>query len=255
MAISPPSAVAPPFEVRLRSARPLSPSVRELSFERVDGAPFAYEAGQWVSLALPLPEGELRRAYSIASPPDESPRFDLAVTHVTTGPGSTYLHGIEPGTVLRAYGPQGFFTRPLEGAPPALFVGTGTGVAPLRSMLRNALARGHEAPLSLLFGVRNREEILYRDELEAIGHEHPRVKIHVTLSRPDESWEGRRGYVQLHVRELYEELVATGLGAPQVFVCGLERMVGSVRELLRKGMGLPRACVHTERYDTKAPGA
>jgi CDP-4-dehydro-6-deoxyglucose reductase, E3 len=246
-------AIPPTFDVRLRSARPLSPSVRELSFERVDGARFAYEAGQWVNLALPLPEGEQRRAYSIASPPDESPRFDLAVTRVTSGPGSTYLHGVEPGVVLRATGPQGFFTRALEGAPPALFVGTGTGVAPLRSMLRSALLRGRTAPLSLLFGVRNQEEILYRDELEAMAREHSYVKVHVTLSRPDEGWKGRRGHVQLHVRELYESLLAEGLGAPHVFVCGLERMVGSVRELLRKDMGLPRACVHSERYDGAVP--
>jgi CDP-4-dehydro-6-deoxyglucose reductase len=242
-------ATPPTFDVRLRSARPLSPSVRELSFERVDEAPFAFEAGQWVSLALPAPDGELRRAYSIASPPGDSSRFDLAVTRVAGGQGSTYLHAIEPGVVLRATGPQGFFTRPLEGASPALFVGTGTGVAPLLSMVRSALRGDQEVPLRLLFGVRNREETLYREELETLSRLHPHIEVHVTHSRPAEGWEGRRGHVQLHVRELYLELLGLELGAPHVFVCGLERMVGSVRELLRKDMGLPRAYVHTERYD------
>jgi CDP-4-dehydro-6-deoxyglucose reductase len=79
--------VPPSFEARLVDAQPLSPSVRGLTFERVDGSAFAFEAGQWVNLVLPLPEGDLRRAYSIASAPGASPRFDLAVTHVTTGPG------------------------------------------------------------------------------------------------------------------------------------------------------------------------
>jgi len=241
--------VPPTFDARLVRARPLSSSVRELRFERVDGAPFVFDPGQWVSLVLPLPDGELRRAYSIASPPDASPRFDIAVTHVKEGPGSTYLHGIEPGTELRAEGPQGFFTRPPAGAPPALFVGTGTGVAPLRSMLRDALARGGATPLCLLFGVRSENDILYRDEFFAIARAHPQVRVEVTLSRPSDSWSGRRGYVQLHVRELYESLAGTGPGAPHVFVCGLERMVGAVRELVRKGMGLPRVCVHSERYD------
>jgi CDP-4-dehydro-6-deoxyglucose reductase len=253
-------AIAPTFDVRLLLSRPLSPSVRELVFERVDGAPFVFEAGQWVSLALPIAGGELRRAYSIASPPRDSPRFELAVTLVPEGPGSTYLHTASPGAVLQATGPQGFFTRPLHQAPPALFVGTGTGVAPLRSMLGSAIAHGHEAPMCLLFGARNREETLYREEFQAMERLHPHVEVHVTLSRPDGGWEGRRGYVQLHVRDLYEGLVARGapgsgtpLGAPHVFVCGLERMVGSVRELLRKDMGLPRACVHTERYDKVRP--
>jgi CDP-4-dehydro-6-deoxyglucose reductase, E3 len=240
----------PTFDVRLARTQPLSPSVRELRFERVDGAPMIFEAGQWVNLSLPLPDGEIRRAYSIASAPDGTVGFDIAVTRVLTGPGSTYLHGIEPGTVLSATGPQGFFTRPLEGAGPALFVGTGTGVAPLRSMLKSALARGHSRPMVLLFGVRNPDEILYRDELLRITRERPSVTIEVTLSRPEESWAGRRGYVQLHVRELYERLLAgSPEQQPDVFVCGLERMVSSVRDVLRKEMGLPRQRVHSERYD------
>jgi len=241
--------VPPTFDVRVARAGPLSPSVRGLVLERVDGAPFVFEAGQWVSLVVPTADGDLRRAYSIASPPDGSSRFEIAVTRVVSGPGSTYLHAVQPGVVLPAVGPQGFFTRPLENAPPALFVGTGTGVSPLRSMLQTAVARGHSAPMHLLFGVRSQEDILYREELERMARDHARVALDVTLSRPDESWDGRRGYVQLHVRELYERLASSSSVPPHVFVCGLERMVGSVREILRKQMGLPRNAVHSERYD------
>jgi CDP-4-dehydro-6-deoxyglucose reductase, E3 len=242
-------AVPPTFDARLIEARTLSPSVRELRFERVDGAPFAFEAGQWVNLVLPLPEGELRRAYSIASHPDGSPRFELAVTHVKSGPGSSHLHAIQPGTVLKAVGPQGFFTRPLAGAGPALFVCTGTGVTPIRSMLRDAVAHGSTAPMLLLLGVRSEEEILYGDELFALARQNVGVGVEVTLSRPSEAWTGRRGYVQLHVRELYEKLATSAGAEPHVFVCGLERMVGTVRALLRKEMGLARGFVHSERYD------
>jgi CDP-4-dehydro-6-deoxyglucose reductase, E3 len=243
--------IPPAFEARLAHARPLSPTVRELSFERLDGAPLTFEAGQWVTLVLPLPEGEVRRAYSIASSPSGTPRFDLAVTHVETGPGSTYLHQLEPGATLTAIGPQGFFTRPVDGAlpSPALFVGTGTGVAPLLSMLRAALSRGSSPPLCLLFGVRSRQEILYREELEALAETHPHLRVEVTLSRPDAEWPARCGYVQLHVRELYESLAAKSQAAPHTYVCGLERMVGAVRDVLRNQMGLPRQLVHSERYD------
>jgi ferredoxin-NADP reductase len=201
-----------------------------------------------------LPEGELRRAYSIASAPDGSPRFELAITHVLTGPGSTYLHALEPGAVLKAVGPQGFFTRPLADAPPSLFVATGTGVVPFRSMIRAAAAAKATAPLWLLFGVREAADVLWREEFEAMSLAEPHVRLEITLSRPDAAWRGRRGYVQEHVPELWTELAAsveaakTG-SAPHAFVCGLERMVGSVRELLRKQMGLPRQQVHSERYD------
>jgi ferredoxin-NADP reductase len=221
----------------------LSPHVRELAFERVDGEKFDFQAGQWVSLVLPLVEGEARRAYSIASPPAGTSRFEVAVTRVEGGPGSAYLHSLADGTTLRAIGPQGFFTRPR--GQPSLFVGTGTGVTPLRSMIRDALATADDAPLTLLFGVRNAEDRLYLDELEALEKAHSHLRVLYTLSRPHTDWPGRVGYVQTHVEELYRGLAE----GTHVYICGLERMVGAVRDLLRKQMGVDRKLVHSERYD------
>ena len=227
----------------------ISPNVRELAFERTDGAPFEFQAGQWVSLVLPLAEGEARRAYSIASAPDGSPRFELAVTRVDGGAGSTFLHELPEGATLRAIGPQGFFTRPRGTTQPSLFVGTGTGVTPLRSMIHDALRAGDTSPMVLLFGVRREEDRLYRDELEALAAAHPTFRFEYSLSRPAEAWTGRQGYVQTHVEALWRELEAKGEGPPHAYICGLERMVGAVRDLLRKQMGVERKQVHSERYD------
>jgi ferredoxin-NADP reductase len=239
----------PTFDVRLARARMLSPNVRELGFERVDAAAgaFAFQAGQWVSLVLPLAEGEARRAYSIASPPDGSPTFEVAVTKVEGGPGSTYLHELPLGSVLRVIGPQGFFTRAPLANHPSLFVGTGTGFTPLRSMIRAALAAGETTPMRLIFGVRHEVDRLYRDELEALSAAHPNFRADYSISQPGDAWPGLRGYVQTHVEAAWRELETSG--APHVYICGLERMVGAVRELLRKGMGVERKQVHSERYD------
>lgn len=234
----------PTFRARLVASRALTPNVKELTFERTDGAPFVFEAGQWVQIVLPTAE-PLRRSYSIASAPDGA-RFDLAVTLVKDGPGSTYLHAMQHGTELDFTGPQGFFTRPLASAPPSLFVATGTGVTPFRSMMRAAIAAKNDAPMWLLLGVRHEEDILYKDEFEAMAG--PSVRFMVTLSRGREDWSGMRGYVQTHVRPLYEALAAIA-PSPHVYVCGLERMIKAVRDLVRKDMGLPRQQVHSERYD------
>jgi ferredoxin-NADP reductase len=225
----------------------LSPNVRELSFERTDGAPLAFEAGQWMSLVLPLAAGEARRSYSIASPPMGTPRFEIAVTHVQGGPGSSYLHQLPMGEVVRTIGPQGFFTRAKGKGLPALFVATGTGVTPLRSMLHDALASSATEPLWLVFGVRHASDMLYADELAKLARAYPNARVEFTLSQPPEGWTGRRGYVQTHVRALWEELAK--VGPPHAYVCGLQRMVGSVRDLLRKDMNVPREQVHSERYD------
>lgn len=240
----------PTFDVRLARARMLAPAVRELAFERVgSGEPFVFQAGQWVSLVLPLAEGEARRAYSIASPPDATPGFEVAVTKIDGGPGSTFLHDLPVGATIRAIGPQGFFTRPRGANHPSLFVGTGTGVTPLRSMIRDALASGEQAPMRLLFGVRHEEDRLYREELEALEARHRNFRVFYSLSQPAPEWTGLRGYVQGHAEGLWRELIAGAGAAPHVYVCGLERMVGAVRDLMRKQLGVDRKQVHSERYD------
>ncbi len=198
---------------------------------------------------MPLDSGEIRRAYSIASAPTSTPRFDLAVTRVDGGPGSGYLCELTEGAKVLAIGPQGFFTRAAADATPALFVATGTGVTPLRSMLQAAATAGSNTPLWMVFGVRTEEALLYRAELEHLAATRENVRVEFTLSRPGAGWKGRTGYVQGHVAELLAELAKGARDEPHVYICGLERMVSAVRDLVRKDLGLPRQRVHSERYD------
>lgn len=237
------------FDVRLASARMIAPAVRHLVFERTDGEALDFAPGQWVNLVMPLASGEIKRSYSIASAPAGRPSFELAVTLVEGGPGSAFLHAMEVGATLRAIGPQGFFTRAADDPAAALLVATGTGVAPFRSMVGAAKRAGAGAHLWVLFGARFEEDILYRDEFEALAAEHPETRYAVTLSRAGEGWSGRRGYVQLHVAEMLAGLTEAAGAAPHVFICGLDRMVTTVKDLCRNELGVDRKRVHVERYD------
>ena len=237
------------FDIAIVSTDVLAPSVKSFVFERVDGRPLAFDPGQWLNLLLPLEGGDIRRAYSIASAPNGTPRFELAVTEVTGGPGSGYLCGLGPGARLRAIGPQGFFTRSPTDPNPSLLVATGTGVTPLRSMMHAALAARSEAPLWLLLGVRHTDDILYRAEFEELARAHPNVRVEFTLSQGGPDWQLRRGYVQTHIPELWSELGRLNRLEPHLYVCGLEKMITAVRQLVRKNMGVPRESVHSERYD------
>jgi CDP-4-dehydro-6-deoxyglucose reductase, E3 len=239
-----------PFDCRLADASLIAPAVRRMVFERASGQPFRFLPGQWVNLVLPLPGGEIKRAYSIASAPrPDDARFEIAVTHVTGGPGSQYLHALPEGATLRAIGPQGLFTRrPDEGAP-SIFVGTGTGVTPLRSMIVSAFEAGAGEPLWLLFGARHEDDVLYRDDFAALEAAHPGFRHVVTLSRPGPSWTGPSGYVQAHLPALFRALSEASPSMPHAYVCGLDRMVSSVRDLLRGELGVDRKHVHAERYD------
>lgn len=224
----------------LEAAAMLSPSVRHLVLRTEDGAPYTYLPGQWVKLYLP----GLERDYSIASAPSAArpDRIELIVTQVEGGPGSTELHRLPIGTTIDTLGPNGlFFREEHERRHPALFVATGTGLAPLRAMLEDALARGESAPRTLLFGARTEDDLLFRAELEAL-RARGLLRYEPTLSRAGEAWRGRRGYVQAHVRELVP-------ADAHVYVCGLTRMITEVRKVLRTELGLSRTQVHSERYD------
>lgn len=236
----------PSFDVRLVAARELAPSVRELTLERLDG-PIAFEPGQWINLRVPVGDQVSKRAYSIASPPDGGASIALAVTRVEGGAVSGALHALPVGATLVAEGPTGFFTRAASAGHASLFVGTGTGITPLRSMLLAAVAAGATEPLWLLLGVRHEEDALYVAELQAVADAHPNVRVHVTYSRPRGDVP-LSGYVQQHVPRLVAELSSVG-SAPHVYVCGLERMVKAVRDVARKELGLDRRLVHSERYD------
>ena len=162
-----------------------------------------------------------------------------------------WLHdAVEPGTVVPFAGPQGFFTRSPLDASPSLMVATGTGVTPLRSMIAAASAAGSRAPIWLLLGVRHEDDVLYAEEIQALARERPFIRFEPTLSQPRGAWPGRRGYVQTHVRELWQSLAAENVGKnPHAYICGLERMVTSVRNILRKELNAPRETVHAERSD------
>jgi CDP-4-dehydro-6-deoxyglucose reductase, E3 len=233
--------MAPPeVRVRVSAVRQLSPSVRSLSLSVIDQAgpladqagregPFGFVAGQWVNLHVRTADGgSEKRAYSIASGPGVWP-LELAVTHVVDGIVSPLLHAVGVGDELSCDGPYGFFTR--EGAArqaPALFVATGTGLSPLRSMLIDLLADPTHAPVTVLFGARTQADILWRDELQAVAARDPRIRVEVTLSRPEPGWQGRVGYV---------------------LICGLSPMVTEVRALCKTELGYDRRRIHSERYD------
>src|SRR5207248_10172302 len=174
------------FTARLLKTTSLSEQTKHLDFE-LRGIPrFGFVAGQWLSFQTNKPDGEeTSRAYSIASPPDESNRFALCLNGVQDGFMSNFLCDMKAGEEIRVQGPFGDFIL----RPPmrdTLFIATGTGIAPFRSMLHWLLAepsRHEDRQLSLVFGVRTEQDIYYREEFEQLAAEHSNFEFLPTLSR------------------------------------------------------------------------
>jgi ferredoxin-NADP reductase len=234
-------------QARLLESVALNEEIRHYVFESLGQGEFVFEPGQYVALSKTLDSGALKRYYSIASPPNGTRRFELCIN--VTGDTSAfgeYLRRMQPGEVLDYEGPAGTFrlNRPVR---PSVFVAHGTGIAPLRSMigylLDSAENRGADAPLTLIYGARNPEWLLYEDEFLALEKEHANFRYWPTLSRPSGGWPGRKGYVQVHLE------AALNGHAPGMdfYLCGRVTMVSEVHELLRQA-GLDDNSVRYERY-------
>ena len=230
---------------RLVRSNPLSEFTKHLEFE-VNGVPrFGFVAGQWLSIKALTPEGEeITRAYSIASPPAENRQFAFCLNRVQDGYVSNYLCDLNEGAEITFQGPfGGFILRPPM--RDTVFIATGTGIAPFRSMLHWLLAdqeRHLERQLWLLFGVRCEQDIYYREEFEGLAAQHPNFHFLPTLSRGGPEWKGLRGYVQEHVPGIVG--VRSDMHA---YICGLDKMVSVNRELL-KSRGWDRKSILWEKY-------
>ena len=233
------------LHARLARSTSLSDYTRHLEFDVEGAGHFGFVPGQWLSLTHTKPDGEeLTRAYSIASPPDGN-RFAFCLNRVQDGFMSNYLCDLEPGAIISGQGPFGNFIL----RPPlrdTLFIATGTGIAPFRSMLHWLLAdesRHQRKHFRLLFGSRTEKDIYYHEEFLRLAAEHRNFDYLPTLSRAADDWKGLRGYVQEHVLGIVA--ARTDMHA---YICGLDKMVSANRELLKQ-MGWDRKSILYEKYD------
>jgi ferredoxin-NADP reductase len=234
------------FTARLIRTSALSPLTKHLEFEMTSVARFGFVAGQWLSFKTNKPDGEeITRAYSIASSPGEGNRFALCLNRVQDGFMSNFLCDMKQGDEIACQGPFGDFILrpPMRGT---IFIATGTGIAPFRSMLHWLLAeesRHQGKQLSLVFGNRTEKDIYYHDEFLRLAAEHSNFHYQPTLSRGGTDWTGLRGYVQEHV-----PAIARGRTDMHAYICGLDKMVKANRELL-KSLGWDRKSIFYEKYD------
>ena len=225
----------PTFLAQLVERAPLSPRVVGMTF--VAAEPFQRAAGQY--LILTLDEGQTH-AFSIASPFDaDAPgRFEIAVARGTTAES---LLELPVGETVSASGPSG--TLVWKADAPALLVATGTGVSPLRALVKEQLARPGDQPLVLLFGCRDGTEELWGGELGQLARQHPRFRFVPTHSQPMSGDPARVGRVQVYLPELVRAL-GPGLYA---YLCGHTPMVNDCTSLLLE-LGVPAEHVHGESY-------
>ncbi len=238
----------PPIPTTLTEIRPLSDTVKHFRFTFAPGTPFDFKAGQFLMLHVPK-AGEpapVRRAYSICSPPHDRGVAEIVVKRVEGGLASNYLFGLSQGANCTVDGPYGAFVLPTPLPKEIIFVCTGTGIAPFRAQIQTLFKQGTDVTLTLIFGVRYEDEVLYDDEWRALAAAHPNFRFIPTISRPRNTptpWAGETGYVQT-------KLATYAAAGPEkaVYICGLWDMISAVEKTCLE-LGYVKKQIHYERYD------
>jgi NAD(P)H-flavin reductase/ferredoxin len=222
-----------------------------LELEVTIDEPVTYRAGQYCEIYVPgvvVDQERESRSYSFASAPGKDP-VSVVRFHVRLVPGGTFttwLHTqAKVGQRLEGHGPYGdFWLRPAKA--PILAIAGGSGMAPVKALLEQALADGVERDAIYFFGARRREDLYCLEEMERLkaGWRGRFTFVPVLSGEPDDSaWQGPRGFVSEHVRTVLGDRIRDH----HVYMCGPPPMLDAAEKVVRQA-GVDPSNVHADKF-------
>lgn len=229
------------YTVRLVRTEKVATSVKHFTFEFEKE--FDFMPGQFVMLEIKKGEETIRRAYSIASLPG-SRQIELRVNIVLRGKMTSHLDKMKAGEKIKLSGPYGEFGTSLSDMDKdVMFIAVGTGIAPMRCMIKSLMKRGFKKKITLLYGFRHEEDFLFKEELEQLEKKHKNISLVTAISRPKEpkKWKGFIGRVT-------DYLKASEISKGQEFyICGLAEMAGETKDILLS-KGIKEGHIHKDAW-------
>ena len=237
------------FAAQVESIKNLTHDVRQLDLRLIEPKTLMFKPGQFISFEMPHPQtGHLvTRAYSIASQPSRPHVITLLFNLVPGGSGSGFLFDLKAGDKTHFKGPAGRFYLREDPGRELLFIASGTGIAPIRSMLLANAECSDPRPATLFWGLRSQRDLYDQEELAELIRRTPTLTAITTLSRPEPGWSGESG----RVLRLIEERIASVKNLA-VYLCGNSAMIADATSLLQKRGLCP---IYREKYydDTGSP--
>jgi len=229
-------APATKFPARVMKLDKLAPDVMQITLGLPPNEPLKYLAGQYID--LPLQDGA-RRSYSIASAPTTEGLRQIEL-HVRHMPGGVFTDKVfstmKLRDLLRVEAPHGFFYLDETSDKPMVMLASGTGFAPIKSIVEYSLQKGMTRPIHLYWGGRKREDIYMHELASHWAKQHAHIHYTPVLSNATEAcaWQGRQGFVH----EAVIQDIAN-LAGHQVYACGAPLMIDAARRDFVKLCGLP----------------
>ena len=226
---------------RVASRARLAHDVMELRLQLPPTERLQYRAGQYVDVLL---RDGRRRAFSLANCPADDAFLVLHVRRVPGGAFSGHVFDtLEERSLLRLQGPLGSFYLRGGSDLPAVFLAGGTGFAPIKSIIENALLGPLEREMHLYWGVRSERDLYLPDLPREWARAHPRLHFVPVLSEPGPDWSGRTGLVHEAVLADFPDL-----SGHEVYASGPPAMVEAAREVF-PGRGLDLERLFFDSFD------
>ena len=234
---------------QLRVARVFdeTPDVRTFRLVPPDASrlPFDFLPGQYLNLALQVDGCRVNRSYTIASPPSRTGYCELTVKREEQGTASRHLHdAVHESSLINVSAPAGRFTFTGKEAESIVLIAGGVGITPLMSKIRYLTDLAWSGAIHLVYSVKQRQDIIFREELEYLQRRFPNLHVTLTLSRCTET-NGKERCGRISA-ELLNHIVPH-ISSQRVHVCGPDGMMESVVALLR-GLGVAPEQIHLESF-------
>lgn len=241
------------FQGKLLDKKPLTEHVYLFTLQAVDHI-YNFQPGQYTILHIPQGEGHAaRRLYSMASPPSQKDSFELIVEILPNGVASQHLMKMNVGETVTCQGPAGMFVLSPQPAD-SVFLATGTGIAPVRSMIHHLFENHSDRKIYLFWGAPTLNDTYLIDEFKQLAEQNPNFYFMNCLSREQDlscvTDELSKRYFDLgHVNDAMEKVqpIVTQLNAHHYYVCGSPKMVESMKEYLA-GKAIPKENIHFEKF-------
>lgn len=216
------------------------------TFRAPSGAWFDYQPGQFLTLDLPVPDGNVQRTYTISSSPSRPLSVSITVKAQAGSIGTRWmLDHLKPGMRLKAFGPNGIFSFHKHPAKKYLFISAGSGITPMMSMTTWAWDSGEMPDITFVHAARRPSDIIFRERLEQFANRVPGLQLRFTVEEPDpfRAWPGYQG----RLSQIMLGLMAPDYLEREVFCCGPEPFMQGVREMLAS-LGYDMARYHQESF-------
>lgn len=213
-----------------------------------------YHPGQFLTLLLPFEDKKIRRSYSMSSSPYTDVSLAITIKRVPGGYASNLLlDTLKEGDVLETLEPMGhFFPKQADDQTrQAVFIGAGSGITPLFSILKSILMVEPESEVFLIYGSRKEDTIIFKDKIAALQEKYgERLTVVHTLSQPEESWQGETGRLnKSHLLKIIEKLPKLDKKEAEYFICGPEDMMEESHRALSI-LAVPDSKIRKESFVT-----